>query len=109
MRLIILIKILLAIFCIYLSFRLVFINASIDKSLNEQYHALSKLRNDPALDSAENRKRYAQRRTEINQQIDSLGEMRYSSWYKFIGIIFASIAGWLSRNLFTLFKKRITD
>lgn len=106
MRLIFLIKILLAIGCIYLSFRLVFINDTIDKLINEQYNTLHKLRGDPALDTAENRKIYLQKKTEINNQIDSLSEKRYSNWYKFIAIIFGYIAGFLVRDIVsTLFRK----
>ena len=107
MRLILLIKILLAIGCIYLSLRLFFINYSIDNSIHEQVTALFKLKNDPALDSAENRKRYAQRRTDINKQIDSLYKKRYSNWYGFIGLILVFISNRLRRNIATsLFKKR---
>ena len=107
MRLIVILKILLAIGCIYLSFRLFFINYSIDNSIHEQVTALVKLKNDPALDSAENRKRYTQRNADINKKIYSLYKKRYSKWYEVIGLILAFISSGLLKNITTiLFKKR---
>ena len=100
-------KILLAIGCIYLSFRLFFINYSIDNFIHVQVTTLGKLKNDPALDSAENRKRYTLSNTDINKQIDSLYKKRYSKWYGFIGVILIFISSRLLRNIATtLFKKR---
>lgn len=72
MRLILLIKKLPFIGCIYLSLRLFFINYSIDKSIHGQVTALVRLKNDPAIDLAENRKRFAKRKADINKQIDCL-------------------------------------
>jgi|GEM_PF-4499373 len=107
MLLIFILKILLAIGCIYLSFRLFFINYSIDNSIDEKVTALVKLKNDPALDSAENRRRYARRKADINKQIDSLYKKRYSKWYGFFGLILAFISSRLLRNIATtVFKKR---
>ncbi len=107
MRLVFLLKILLAAGCVYLSIRLININTSIDTSISEQLTALTHLKNDPAIDSAENRKRYTIQQMEINNRIDSLRAKRYPDWYRFIAIILAATAGSLIRNIGkTLFRKK---
>lgn len=107
MRLIFLIKILFAISCVYISLRSVSINESIDNLINEQYSALGKLRGNPTLDTAENRKRYLERKTEINKQIASLSRKRYPTWYKYIGLILGMIGSYLVKDITsTLFKKK---
>jgi hypothetical protein len=100
-------KMLLTIGCIYLSIQLTLLNYSVDKSIHVQYEALGKLKNDPALDSSVNRKRYALRTKEINQQINQLQEKRYADWLLYIGILLSPVSGWLIRYTFyPLLKKR---
>ncbi len=106
MRLITLAKILILISCIGLSIYLTFIDYPVAKSIQAQYTALDKLKNDPAIDSAENRKRYALNKAAIYQQIDELNKKRHPYWYQIIGILLTAFTGWLIRLIVPpLFKK----
>ncbi len=105
MRLNFFLKILLIIGCMSLSIYLIFINYTVDKSISAQYTALSKLRGDPALDSSENRKIYAQRKSEINRQIDELRTKRHPDWYRFVAILLSISTGFLIRRMIPVFKR----
>ena len=107
MRIILLIKILLAICCIYFSIRIIYINGQIDNSISEKYTAFNKLRGDPSLDTAGNRKRHLQKKVEFKREIDSLSEKRYPTWCRYIGLILGIIASLLAQDIYnTLFKKK---
>ena len=107
MRLITVAKILLILGCIALSLYFTLINYSIDRSINTQLTALTKLKNDPKLDSAVNRKIYAQRKADINQEYERLRAKRHSQWFSILGVVLAMFDGWLIRRIVPpLFKKR---
>ncbi len=105
MRLNFFLKILLIIGCMSLSIYLIFINYTLDKSISAQNTALSKLRGDPSLDSSENRKIYAQRKLEINRQIDELRTKRHPDWYRYVAILLSVYTGFLIKRTIPLFKR----
>jgi hypothetical protein len=107
MRPIVLMKLLLGIGLICVSITFLSLNTSLDKSINEQYTALSKLKNDPNKDSSENRKTYRHNKSEINKNIETLTKKRYARWYQVIAFMLIPVSGWLMRNSArTLFRKR---
>jgi hypothetical protein len=97
-------KISLAIAFIGIGLYFLFIDYSVDKELEKQYHALSHLKNDPLKDSATNRILYAERKAAINKQINLLEKKRHPYWYRTISVILMPVSGGLIRN--ALFKKR---
>ncbi len=103
-----LIKLFLSICFIAFCFRLIYINGQIDTSIKEKYTTLYKLRGDPALDTAENRKRYIKKKEKIENQIGQLEKKKFPSWWNtFFSSILAILLGWWLRTIFTsLFKKR---
>jgi hypothetical protein len=107
MRVIILLKLLVASACIYFSIHIILSGGTIEQSINEQYHAFASLKNDPARDSAINRKILVQRRRQISGEINRLSQKRYPTWLRFLPILLTLIAGkMLSDIYFTLFKRR---
>src|SRR6476619_63760 len=80
MKLKILLKFLAAAVCITVG--LVFLNR--DSALEKQIYKISttKLKNDPALDSAVNRKLYAFRRAVIKARVMELEKKRHPAWQK---------------------------
>ncbi len=78
-------------------------NYRVDQSINARYTALFELKNDPALDSSVNRKRYAQRKAEIYREIDQLQKERHSSWFGFLASMLGVCTGWMIRKF--LFSK----
>jgi hypothetical protein len=104
MQPILLLKILLAIGCLYLSYSIMSHESSI---VNATYELSSiNLKNDPAKDSSENRKNYARKRLEINNKIASLNAKRWPAWYGYIAVILIPIGGGLIGNIIKTLKKR---
>jgi hypothetical protein len=107
MRPILLLKIALLVALIYFSFHLLYLDYTVDKSILAQSTALLKLRGDPHLDTAENRKRVLEKRATIEKEIEILTTQKHPYWYKTIALFLGIIAGWLIRNIIaTQFKKR---
>jgi len=107
MKNILLIKILLAICSIYLCFQFIYIHKQIDDSINQKYTTLYKLRGDPSLDTAENRKMYLQKKEDLNNQIESLEKKKFPIWWNSLfSTLLCILLGWWLKIIFTtLFKK----
>jgi hypothetical protein len=106
MRSLLLLKIVLVLGYIYLSIHVFSHNYPIEQSIQEQYAAQASYKNDPALDSATNRKRYAQNKLSVEKQLTILNERKYASWYKMVLMVLAPFVGWLIRNIVTTLYKR---
>lgn len=107
MKVPLIIKILFTTVCLCSAIAIIFTTDIVDKRISDRYTAIGKLRGDPHLDSAENRKRYIQAKNVIMAEIESLEKERKPYWYRYIGLSFAFIAS-LSLNhiISTLMNKR---
>jgi hypothetical protein len=74
MRSLLLLKILLVAVYIYFSIHVFSFNYPIEQSIRTQYTALVEYKNDPALDSATNRKRYGENKSAIEKELKILNE-----------------------------------
>lgn len=106
MRSLLLLKIVLGLGYIYLTIHVYSHNYPIEQSIRAQYTAEATYKNDPALDSATNRKRYAQNKLSVEKQLKILNEKKYPSWYKMVLTVLAPFVGWLIRNIVTTLYKR---
>ena len=102
-------KILLLLGCIYLIADIIYIDLPIDNAIKKEYDALYKLRGDPHLDTAANRKIYAQKKAAIQYRIDRLSEKKHADWwYRAAPIVLTLIGGWLLRSIIAALKTRRT-
>ena len=106
MKLNTILKILLVIGSIFLSFYFTSINYGVDQLINARYTELSKIKYDPTLDTATNRIMRVQRRRKINQEINKLREKRHSSLFGYLAILISIFTGWLVKKFWPDLWKR---
>jgi len=106
MRNLVLFKILLLIACLIISFRIVYINSSLNTAIHEQSAPFDHYNNDPLKDSAENRRNYIDTKMTVEKRIAELEKTRLPNWYGYIPFILSLLGGWLIKDIRrSVFKK----